>query len=165
MIGMPGAGKSTVGVILAKQTGRDFIDTDVLIQVDEDRTLQEILEQDGYMGLRAVEERVLLSLECRDCVIATGGSAVYSDDAMCHLSRNGTVVFLDIDLPTVRRRITNIATRGIARAPDQTLTDLFKERRDLYTKYADVTIPCNDLGQEQVAAEIVRVLRDTSAEL
>ncbi len=89
LVGMPGAGKSTVGVLLAKQTARDFVDTDVLIQVDQDRSLQAIVDREGYLALRRIEERVLLSLDCRRHVVATGGSAVYSEKAMRHLGAGG----------------------------------------------------------------------------
>ncbi|MEE9255278.1 MAG: shikimate kinase, partial [Pseudomonadales bacterium] len=105
LIGMPGAGKSTVGVILAKRTARDFVDTDLLIQKTEKRSLQEILDADGYLGLRRIEERVLLSMELCGHVIATGGSAVYSDAAMDHLRRMGIVVFLDVDLDAIKSRV------------------------------------------------------------
>jgi shikimate kinase len=156
---MPGAGKSTVGVILAKRTARGFLDTDVLIQLVERRSLQQIVDAEGYLALRRIEERVLLGLACEGHVIATGGSAVYSPGAMEHLRSIGVVVFLDVDLPTLERRVTDLATRGLSRRPDQGLADLFKERRPLYERYADATIACGALSQEEVCERIERLMR------
>ncbi len=155
LIGMPGAGKSTVGIILAKMTSRDFIDTDILIQLSTGRSLQEIVDTDGPLTLRSIEEEVILNLSGRHHVIATGGSAVYSAAAMDHLRSNGTVVFLDLDLPAVRSRIYNIDTRGIARRPEQSLEELFEERLVLYRKYSDITIACEGLSQEEVCVQII----------
>ena len=154
LIGMPGAGKSTVGVILAKHTSRDFVDTDVLIQTREKRALQDIVDTDGHMALRRIEEEVILSTKRCNCVIATGGSAVYSDAAMTHLKSMGAIVFLEVPLETIRSRIRDFDTRGIARAADQALDDLFRERHTLYRQYADVTITCADMDQDDIAAAI-----------
>lgn len=154
LIGMPGAGKSTVGVILAKHTSRDFVDTDVLIQVREGRTLQQIVDVEGQMELRRIEEAVLLSLNCQNHVIATGGSAVYSDVAMQHLKASGLAVFLHVEIEELRKRLSNFETRGIARRPDQTFEDLFSERLVLYRQYADLTINCMDKPQENLSREI-----------
>lgn len=156
LIGMPGAGKSTVGVILAKQTAREFIDTDLLIQAAEERSLQTIADQDGYLALRAIEERILLSLNVTHHVVATGGSAAYSSAAMDHLRRRGIVVFLHLPLGELRERVRDFATRGIARAPEQSFADLYEERFPLYAKYADVTIAGQGLNQEQVSEAIRR---------
>ncbi len=158
LIGMPGAGKSTVGVILAKQTSRSFIDTDILIQTIAHRSLQELLDDKGYRAFRELEEEVLLGLQAEHSVIATGGSAVYSAAAMQHLKAQGIVVFLDVDLLELRQRITDFETRGIARKPDQTLTDLFNERYQLYRRYADITIVCAGLTHEQISARIIEQL-------
>ncbi|MGA8181805.1 MAG: shikimate kinase [Desulfobacterales bacterium] len=155
LIGMPGSGKSTIGVILAKLTGRDFIDTDLLIQTSLGRTLQYIVDTRGYMALREVEERILLKLDCFNHVIATGGSAVYSHAAMTHLKSNGTAVFLNVALPVLEARIRDYATRGLAKRPDQSLDDLFKERFTLYTKYADITIECKHFTQEEICENII----------
>jgi len=157
LIGMPGSGKSTVGVILAKLTSRDFVDTDLLIQIAAGRPLQDIVDQSGYMALRKIEEKILLSLNYRNYVIATGGSAAYSHAAMLHLKKHGTIVFLNVALPILESRIHNYRTRGLAKRPEQSLADLFKERYDLYTAYADVTLDCNDLNQEEVC-EIINEL-------
>ena len=154
-IGMPGSGKSTVGVLVAKRLGLGFVDTDLLIQQQAGRTLQEIVDQDGYLALRRIEEQVLLALEVGGQVISTGGSAVYSEAAMTHLRQNGTVVFLDIPLEEVRRRIGNYSLRGISRRPDQSLEALFEERFALYTRYADLTIKGQGLNQEQVCQAVI----------
>jgi shikimate kinase len=155
LIGMPGSGKSTVGGILAKRTSRNFLDTDVLIQTREQRSLQEIVDTEGYMVLRRIEERIILALSCKDHVIATGGSAVYSHSAMELLRSDGIIVFLDADLATLRSRVRNFTTRGLAKRPDQTFADLFEERVALYQKYADITVSCSGLGHEEVCADII----------
>lgn len=155
LVGMPGSGKSTVGVILAKLLSYDFIDTDVLIQSSQRRALQDIVDRDGYLALRKIEEDTLLSLDVRHHVIATGGSAVYSAAAMAHLSANGTVVFLDVDLATLEARVDNLATRGLARRPGQSLAELFAEREALYKNVADITIHCCDMTQEEVCSRIM----------
>jgi shikimate kinase len=153
---MPGAGKSTVGVVLAKHTSRDFVDTDVLIQTSERRPLQEIVDEDGHVALREIEERILLSLDLTHHVIATGGSAAYSGEAMRHLKKRGIVVFLHVPFAEILERVRDFATRGIARAPEQSFADLFEERYVLYKKYADLTIACEGLNQEQVSQTICR---------
>lgn len=156
LIGMPGAGKSTVGIILAKMTSRDFIDTDILIQLSTGRSLQDIVDTEGPLVLRRIEEEVILSLRGRHHVIATGGCAVYSAAAMDHLWLNGTIVFLDVDLSTLTsRKIHNIHSRGIAKRQEQSLEDLFEERLVLYRKYADITIACAGLSQEEVCTQII----------
>jgi shikimate kinase len=151
---MPGAGKSTVGVILAKQTMRDFVDTDVLIQTSQKRTLQDIVDRDGYRALRAIEGDVLLALSVQHCVVATGGSAVYGESAMVHLKSAGQVIFLDVDLPTLEGRIRDYRTRGLAKSPEQSFSEMFQERLSLYMKYADITIKSAGLTQEEVCARI-----------
>jgi len=156
LIGMPGAGKSTVGVILAKLTSRDFIDTDVLIQISQGRLLQDIVDREGHMALRKIEEDIILGLQCDHHVIATGGSAVYSNVAMEHLKSDGIVVFLDVDLPTLQSRVHDYETRGLAKRPDQTLSELFEERILLYRKYTDITVNCVTLSHEEVCAEIIK---------
>jgi shikimate kinase len=159
LIGMPGSGKSTVGAILAKLTGRDFIDTDVLIQTQQGRALQDIVDRNGYLALRASEGKILQALECRNHVIATGGSAVYCHAAMMHLKSGGIVVFLDVDLKTLEKRVHDYETRGLAKRPDQSVTDLYTERAALYRHYADVTIDCVGLSHEEVCAKIIEDLK------
>ncbi len=158
LIGMPGSGKSTVGVILAKMIAKRFLDTDILIQNREKRTLQQIIDGQGHMVLRNIEEEILLSIRCNQHIIATGGSAAYSDPGMQHLKMNGIVVFLHTSLNALRKRINNYETRGIAKRPDQSFQDLFDERFILYKKYADVTVECSDLTQDQVCDRVVSYL-------
>jgi shikimate kinase len=160
LIGMPGAGKSTVGVLLAKQASLHFVDTDVLIQTGQKRTLQDIVDTDGYEILRQIEENVLLGLTVHNCVIATGGSAVYSDRAMTHLKSDGIAVFLNVDRPVLESRIHDYSTRGLAKRPDQDLGDLFQERSALYAKYADITINNVNLTQEEVCTQIIDLTRE-----
>jgi len=155
LIGMPGAGKSTVGVLLAKRAARDFLDTDVLIQAREGRTLQSIVDTEGYLELRAIEERVLLDLELHGHVIATGGSAPYSEAAMLHLKRNGVVVFLHVDPATLLTRIGDFSGRGLAKRPEQTFADLYAEREALYERYADITVDAAAGGHEAVCEAIM----------
>ena len=155
LIGMPGSGKSTVGIILAKMISRDFVDTDISIQMSQGRSLQDIVDMEGHMVLRQIEEDIIQDLMCVDHVIATGGSAVYSHSAMKHLKSNGVVVFLNVDLPTLKSRIHNFETRGLARRPEQSLEDLFEERLNLYKKYADIMIECGNLDQDDVCSVII----------
>lgn len=154
LIGMPGSGKSTVGIILAKYRSFGFIDTDVLIQINRQKSLQEILNESGYLGLRKIEEEEILKINITRNVISTGGSAVYSETAMSHLRHISQVVFLEVDFETCRRRIHNFDTRGIAKAKGQTFADLFDERQTLYRRYADITVDCNTKNQEEIAEEI-----------
>lgn len=155
LIGMPGSGKSTVGVILAKLISLGFTDTDVLIQTSRGRSLQEIVDAEGYMALRKIEEEILLRLDCRNHVIATGGSAVYSHIAMERLKLDGFILFLDVDVATLESRIHDFESRGLAKRRDQTFSDLFEERRPLYAKYADIVLQCTGLTHEEVCARII----------
>jgi shikimate kinase len=159
LIGMPGAGKSTVGVILAKQASLQFVDTDILIQSLQKRTLQDIVDSDGYENLRQIEEETLIGIDIRNCVIATGGSAVYSDRAMQQLKRDGIAVFLDLDLGVLESRVKDYSRRGLAKRPDQDFADLFLERTLLYRKYADITISNSNLTPEEISAEIIERTR------
>jgi shikimate kinase len=149
LIGMPGAGKSTVGILLAKELGLGFVDTDVAIQVREGKMLQEILDTSDYLNLRAVEEQVLLSEPIDGKVVATGGSAVYSQAGMARLKDSATIIFLDVPLRELEKRISNFDSRGIARKPDQSLESLFEERCKLYRQYADICIDCDQQSLEQ----------------
>jgi shikimate kinase len=131
------------------------VDTDLLIQTSQGRNLQDIVDHDGYVALRHIEEKVLLDLCVRNHVVATGGSAVYSDQAMAHLKSDGLAIFLDVDLATLESRIPDFSTRGLAKRPDQSLSELFKERFGLYARYADITIKCDKLTHEEVCARII----------
>lgn len=155
LVGMPGSGKSTVGLLLAKELVKSFVDTDILIQTREGKTLQDIIYDHGYQYLREAEEQVLLECQYLNHVIATGGSVVYSDAGMKHLKQSGRVVFLDVPLEELERRVHNFPTRGIACPPDQSLAQVFDERRALYQKYADITIDCGSKAQDEVVSEII----------
>lgn len=155
LIGMPGAGKSTLGIMLAKALAKDFVDTDVLIQIQEGRTLQEIVDADGYLKLRAIEEQVLLAAHYPNHVIATGGSAVYSEKAMHHLKHFGPIVFLDVPLSELNARIKDFGSRGLARKPGQSLAELYDERRALYQAHASITINCSGKNPEDILAQII----------
>jgi shikimate kinase len=157
-IGMPGSGKSTVGVLLAKRLGFGFVDTDLLIQQYAGRTLQSIVDQDGYLALRRIEEEVLLTLAGQRQVISTGGSAVYSARGMEHLKSGGVVVFLDIPLAVVVQRIGDYSLRGISRRPDQTLDALFEERFELYSRYADAVVRGENRTQDEVCEAAIQAL-------
>lgn len=158
LIGMPGSGKSTVGVLLAKRLGMGFVDTDLLIQEKAGRTLQDIVDQEGYKELRHIEEQVLLDLNVQHQIISTGGSAVYSAEAMQHLKANGVAVFLDIPLKLVIDRIGDHSARGISRRPDQSLHALFEERLQLYRRYADLTVSGEGRNQDEVCEAVVKGL-------
>lgn len=158
LIGMPGSGKSTVGVLLAKRLGLGFVDTDLLIQQHAGATLQDIVDAHGYQALRQVEEDVLLQMDVQRQVVSTGGSAVYSKAAMDHLARNGKVVFLDIPLAEVMRRIGDHGKRGISRRPGQSFPELFDERLALYRQYADITVQASGRDQDAVCEAIIEAL-------
>ena len=159
LIGMPGSGKSAVGLALAQLASMDFVDTDSLIREATGRSLQDIVDTDGPTAFRRVEEEILLKLDRRNHVIATGGSAIYSSAAMAHLKKDGAIVFLDTDLATLMSRIHDYTTRGLVKHPNQTLEDLFDERQGLYHKYADVVVNCVGLTQEEMCAAILRSLK------
>ena len=158
LIGMPASGKSTVGVILAKVIGYDFIDTDILIQRSEKKRLSEIIREVGVDGFLEVEARVNGSVEADHCVIATGGSAVYSEEAMRHLKKIGHIMYLKVDYETIRKRLGNIRQRGVALREGQTLRDLYDERVVLYEKYADTVV--EEKGEvEDVVVAILKLMK------
>lgn len=140
LIGMPGSGKSTLGVLLAKAIGYSFIDTDLIISRRADMPLQQILNEKGLDYFLEIEQEVGEKLECDHTVIATGGSMVLSDNAMRHLAENGIVLYIDVPLDEIKRRVTNIRTRGIAFHKGETLDDVFDERIPLYEKYANISV-------------------------
>lgn len=157
LIGMPGAGKSTAGVILAKVLGYQFVDADLVIQEEEGKRLHEIIEEVGTDGFIEVENRVNASLTAEHSVIATGGSVVYGTEAMEHLKAIGTVIYLKLPYEVVRKRLSDIKGRGVVLKDGQTLKDLYEERVLLYEKYADIIV--DELGRnvEQTVEEIVRL--------
>ncbi len=154
LIGMPGAGKSTIGIVLAKNLSLGFIDTDVLIQINRQQSLQQLLDGGGHLYLRQIEEEEILKLNLSRHVIATGGSAAYSDKAMRHLQASSHIIFLQVSFNELLRRIRNFESRGIAKAPEQSFEELFAERQVLYQHYADCTIPCDGLNQDEIAERI-----------
>lgn len=158
LIGMPGSGKSTLGVVLAKVLGMGFSDMDLLIQQRTNRRLQEIIDTDGLEAFLSAEEATILSVTGENMVLATGGSAVLSEKAMAHLKSIGTVVYLDVPFRILCKRIKNMATRGIACQPGQTLADIYKYRTPLYEKYADITVASKNKKFEQTVDEIIRAL-------
>ncbi len=158
LIGMPGAGKSTVGVLLAKTLGLGFVDTDLLIQQSAGRRLQEIIDQDGLDRFLQIESQVLSTLPVQNCVIATGGSAVYSEPSMQHLHQIGTILYLQVGLSELERRLHNIRTRGIAKRADQSLSDLYHERVPLYEKYSDLVVDCTGLDPEPCVQAMAEAL-------
>ena len=154
LIGMPGAGKSTVGIILAKMLSFGFLDTDILIQTSQKKSLQQIIDESDHLNLRKIEEQEILKINITNHVIATGGSVVYSEKAMAHLKTISEIAFLKVDCEEILKRIHNIKTRGIAKAKDQTFLQLYNERQILYERYAESTIDCTGLDQEKIAAII-----------
>lgn len=157
LIGMPGAGKSTLGVVLAKILGYEFIDADLLIQSKLDKTLQKIIDACGPDGFIEVENEVLCTLSASHAIIATGGSAVYSDEAMKHLSSIGTVVYLQVSYEELESRLGGLHERGVVmkNGMGMSLSDLYEERLPLYEKYADLTIDINGLSVRDAARKVV----------
>ncbi len=165
LIGMPGAGKSTIGIILAKNLGLGFIDTDVLIQINQQKTLQEIIDENDHLHLRAIEEQEVLKLNVIHHVIATGGSVVYSEKAMAHLHQISHIVFLDVAFDELERRIHNFESRGIAKRDDQTFRELFDERRALYLRYAEIIIKADEKDQEELAVAVARSVAERAKDM
>ena len=159
LIGMPGVGKSTIGVILAKIIGYHFLDSDLVIQEREKRLLHEIIAQEGTEGFLKIENDVNASLNVERTIIATGGSAVYGKEAMEHLKEIGEIVYLKADYPTIKKRLGNLEKRGVALKKGQTLKDLYEERCVLYEKYADVVVDEKGLGTEETIGEVLRGLK------
>ena len=140
LIGMPGAGKSTLGILLAKALAKNFLDTDILIQQQENCTLQDYQQQHGIDRFQEIEADVLINLKIQNCIIATGGSAVYSEQAMQALARHSRVVFIDVPLSVLSERIHNMESRGIVQKPGQDFATLYRERWPLYEQAADLRI-------------------------
>lgn len=159
LIGMPASGKSTVGVVLAKTLGIGFVDTDLVIQQREGRLLQEIIDTDGLEAFLKAEENAILSLECYNCVISTGGSAVFSEKAMEHLKKNSVTVFIDVSSKVLLKRLSNIKTRGIAAKKGESVEEILRERLPLYKKYADFTITTENENVETSVEKIVNLIK------
>ncbi len=158
LIGMPGAGKSTIGVLLAKRLGVSFLDTDILMQTGEGCYLQETIADHGLDGFRRIEERYLLAVPPDYGIVATGGSAVYSRKAMAHLRSLGPAVYLQIDLVPLKDRLGNLDERGVLRMPGQTIDMLYDERCPLYKRFADITVSTSGVTPDQVVTQVLRQL-------
>lgn len=158
LIGMPGAGKSTLGVLLAKATGKLFVDTDIIIQQRTKRLLQDIIDNDGTDAFLKLEEEILLTVDEENTVIATGGSAVYSEKAMEYFRKSGKVVYLHVDFAEIEKRVTNITTRGIVLKNGKSLSDAFTERKPLYDKYADIVVDCTGSSIEESVRKLAQLL-------
>lgn len=160
LIGMPAVGKSTVGVVVAKRLGYEFVDTDLLIQKQEKRLLKEIIAQEGNDGFLAIENQVNRDLDVENAVIAPGGSVVYCEEAMEHYKKTGTVVYLKVSYETIDRRIQNAKSRGVVLKEGQTLKDLYEERVCLFEKYADYTICEDGLTIEETIGNVLKLLEE-----
>ncbi len=160
LIGMSGAGKSTLGVLLAKALGKHFADTDILIQQSTGRLLQQIIDTEGNERFLEIEEQTVLSSSLENCVIATGGSVVYSPRAMEFLKQGGTVVYLQVDYAEIASRLSNITTRGIVFRHANDLEGVLNERIPLYRAYADLTVSCTGRGIEDCVLELVTKLTE-----
>lgn len=143
LLGMPGSGKSTVGVLLAKKLGMRFVDTDLLIQEQEGRLLGEIIKEEGLERFIEIENRVNAAVEAENSVIAPGGSVIYGKEAMEHFQKIGTIIYLKLSCRSVSRRLGDLTKRGVVFRPGQTIKSLYKERCPLYEKYADYVIECD----------------------
>lgn len=154
LIGMPGAGKSTVGVVLAKAMRKPFVDTDLLIQQKHGMYLQDIIDKYDIGKFLEMEEKVLVELKVKDHVIATGGSVIYSNSALNHLKKDSILIYLKLRFDELEDRLKDFRSRGIAKEKDKTLVDLYNERVPLYEKHADTTIICSGKNIEDIVFEI-----------
>lgn len=161
LIGMAGAGKSTVGKELAHLLGLCFVDVDSLIEEDQKKQLQELLTDLGVHGFRKVEEKVLLSLSYNNHIIATGGSAIYSQAGITHLKKSSILVLLDVGLATLKERVGDFSSRGLVKTAGQSFDEVFAERQPLYTKNADIVIDCQNRSVSDICNSIMAQLTDT----
>lgn len=159
LIGMPGCGKSTIGVLLAKTLMLDFVDTDLLIQKKYSKTLSEIIDSEGLEVFKQKESEVLSEISFENSLIATGGSAVYSESGMKNLKNGGIVVYLKLSPAEIKGRIKNIKTRGIVMGKGVTIDSLYRERAPLYEKYADYVLDCEGLTIEDCVSALSEMLR------
>lgn len=158
LIGMPGAGKSTVGVVLAKRLGYAFVDADLIIQQKEGRLLHQLIEERGLEGFLDIENRINASLSPQSAVIATGGSVVYGKEAMEHLVQTTTVIYLQLSLEALAQRLGDLRKRGVVLRKGQSLEELYEERVPLYRQYAHITIDCEKKDISGIVEEIVAIL-------
>ena len=165
LTGMPGAGKSTIGVVLAKILGYNFIDSDLLIQKQERKKLQYLIETHGIDGFLAIENQVNADIHEEDAIIATGGSVCYCDEAMRSLGKEGVIVYIKVSYETLKKRLGNLSKRGVVIHKGSTLLDLYNERTPLYEKYADLTVDVDRMTIEQaieaIKNEVEKALRDS----
>lgn len=161
LVGMPGAGKSTLGVVLAKILNKGFIDCDLVIQQECDKTLQALIDEYGVDGFLDIENRVLSDIQAENTIVATGGSAVYSDDAMRHLAGIGTVVYLDISYDSLTSRLDDLQERGVVLkgGNSMSLQDLYNERYPLYEACADMRVNIDDLSVSAAARKVAAALQ------
>mgnify|MGYP004522365431 FL=1 len=160
LIGMPGCGKSTVGVLLAKALGMRFLDTDVVFQAQQGRKLQEMLHEIGIDACLNMDVACVCGIECDHTVIATGGSVVYGKKAMRHLHHNGLIVYIQLPYKEIEKRLSNLATRGVTLREGQTLRDLYDERIPLYEAEADIVFDASHEEIEQTTRELADVISD-----
>ncbi len=160
LIGMPGCGKSTIGVLLAKAMNYQFVDTDLIIQARERKTLQDIIEESGNTKFREIEDSVIAELIYDGHIIATGGSVIYGEKGMAHLKEISTIVYIKLECDEIIRRINNIKTRGITMRKGETLESLYKERTPLYEKYADLVVGCDGRNIEECVEEIINAIEE-----
>lgn len=160
LIGMPGVGKSTIGVVLAKVLGYQFIDADLVIQEKTGRLLKDIIAEDGIEEFVKIENMINASIDAKKAVIATGGSVIYGKEAMEHLSEIGTVVYLQLELPALSRRLGSLQKRGVVLKEGQSLKNLYDERIPLYEKYADIIINEHHCTIQKTVSKIVRELEE-----
>ena len=160
LIGMPGAGKSTVGVVLAKRIGMDFVDTDLIIQKEYNKTLSEIIDAKGIEGFKKVENDVISKLELDNTIIATGGSAVYGKEAMKHLRDISKVVYIELSEENIEDRLGDLNERGVVLEDGETLQELYDERIPLYKKYAHIIVNADDMVLREVVKNIEKVILD-----
>ncbi len=158
LIGMPGAGKSTTGVVLAKTLGMGFIDTDLLIQSSQKKQLQQIIDEEGPETFLQIENDVIAGLETENTVIATGGSVIFGSEAMERLQTGGVTLYIELPLEALLKRLSNIKTRGIAMPKGTTLADVYRQRIPLYKRFADIIIPAERLSLEDTVQVMVEEL-------
>ena len=158
LIGMPGCGKSTIGVLLAKRLGRYFLDTDVLIQVNHEKSLHELIAEHGMEAFCRIEQDYATCIDIKNAVIATGGSVVYYESSMRSLKNNGVIVYLQLPLEKLQERLGDLDARGVVIDPGQTLEGLYKKRIPLYEEWADITVNLSDLAHEASVEAIVEKL-------
>jgi shikimate kinase len=158
LIGMPGSGKSTLGVVLAKKLGFDFMDGDIEIQNQYGKTLEELIDIHGDAGFIQIENDVLAGLDVKNTVIATGGSAVYGEGAMAHLAEIGTIVYLDVPEEELNGRLGNLKARGVVCNGKTTVKEIFEERLSLYRKYAEITVTLDHVELKDAVEEIYSIV-------